>query len=136
MGSRERLENSEQKSTSPKDVIDYLDELFAYALSIGMNYEQYWLQNPYLFKTYQKAEEYRIISRNRELWLQGLYNHIALNVSLSNAFSKNSHAKYLEKPIPLTQKEQEEEEERKLKRFTNFMDSMVVSSQEKEVSKK
>ena len=59
MGRSGKLDNTKQKTSSPQDIIDYLDDLFAYALSIGMTYEQYWLQNPKLIKSYIKAQEYK-----------------------------------------------------------------------------
>lgn len=139
MGSRERLENAEKKTTSPQDILEYLDDLFAYALFLGMTYEQYWFQDPRLINAYIRAEEIRTMRKNRDLWLQGLYVHIAIGdlVPILNPFSKEHRAKkYLDKPIPLTEKEQEEEEQRKLQRFTNFMDSMVVSSQLKDNDEK
>ena len=116
---------STKKATSPQDIINYLDDLFVYALSIGMNYEQYWCQDPLLINSYIKAEEYRLMNRNREAWLQGLYNHIGLNVSLSNAFSKHSHAKYLEKPIPITQREIEIQEEERVKHIYNKLNALA-----------
>lgn len=115
----------EQQDTSPQDIINYLDDLFAYALSIGMTYEQYWYGKPTLINAYIKAEEYRASRINQELWLQGLYNHIALNTSLSNAFGKHSHAKYIDKPIPITRQEQEANERNKQQRIIKKLDSLV-----------
>jgi hypothetical protein len=120
-----------KKTTSPQDIIDYLDDLFAYALSIGMTYEQYWYQDPKLIKSYVKAEEYRQMRSNQDKWLQGLYNHIALNVSLSNAFNKHAHSKYLEKPIALSKKEQEIEEEARVNRIYNKLNAIAKANESK-----
>ena len=128
MGSRRKLDNSEQQTTSPQQIIDYLDELFAYALSIGMTYEQYWLQNPKLIYSYIKAEELRTKRKNQEMWLQGLYVHIAIGdlVPVLNPFSKEHKArKYLDKPIPITQREQEEYEQERIQKITRKLDSLV-----------
>lgn len=84
-----------QKTTTPQDIINYLYELFAYALSIGMNYEQYWYDDPMLINSYIKAEEIRQVKKNNELWLQGLYVYIAIGdlVPVLNPFSKDHKAK-------------------------------------------
>lgn len=128
MGSRRKLDNSEQQTTSPQQIIDYFDELFAYALSIGMTYEQYWLQDPKLIYSYIKAEELRTKRKNQEMWLQGLYVHIAIGdlVPILNPFSKEHKArKYLDKPIPITQREQEEYERERIQKITRKLDSLV-----------
>ena len=128
MGSSRELETSNQKTTSPQDVIEYLDELFAYALSIGMTYKQYWYGDPKILNTYVRAEAFRQKRRNNELWLQGLYVHIAIGdlVPILNPFSKDHHAKkYLSKPIPITKEEQEEQERDKYERFVEYMKSLT-----------
>ena len=128
MGSRGELDNSKTKTTSPQEILDYLEELFAYALSIGMTYEQYWYQDPKLLNSYMRAEEIRLSRKNFELYLQGLYVHIAIGdlVPVLNPFSKDHKPKkYLEKPIPITQKELEYEEEQKIQKMKQYMDSLV-----------
>lgn len=124
MGGKEVVE----ETTTPQDIINYLNELFAYALSIGMTYEQYWEQDPMLIKHYIKAEEIRQMKRNQELWLQGLYVQIAVGdlVPVLNPFSKDHKAKaYLDSPIPITQKEREEYEQQKIIKITKKLDSLV-----------
>lgn len=122
-----------KQTTSPKDIIDYLDELFAYALAIGMTYEQYWYDEPKLINAYIKAEEIKTIKRNNEMWLQGLYNHISLNTSLSNALSKHSHAKYPEQPIPITQRELDEREEQRVKKIFNKLQALANANKKKQL---
>ncbi len=111
--------------TDPPSIEEYFNKLFSYALTIGMTYEQYWYYDPYLLLNYMEAEEFKTRRMNEKLWLQGLYNHIALNTSLSNAFSKNSHAKYPDSPIPITRKEQEEAERKRVERIVHKLDSLV-----------
>ena len=118
----------EQKTTTPQQIIDYLYDLFAYALYLGMTYEQYWYDDPLLLNSYLKAEEIRRRTKNQEMWLQGLYVHIAVGdlVPVLNPFSKDHKAKkYLDKPIPLTQQEKEEYDQTKVKKFEKYMDSLV-----------
>ena len=127
MGGQE-VEQDEKNSTTPQDIIDYLYELFAYALSLGMTYEQYWYDDPLLLKSYIKAEEIRARRRNQEMWLQGLYVHIAVGdlVPILNPFSKEHKArKYLDRPIPITKQEVDEAEAEKVKKFESYMDSLV-----------
>jgi len=127
VGSREQLATS-KKTTSPQEILNFLDELFAYALSIGMTYEQYWYQDPKLINAYMKAEEMRLIRKNQELWLQGYYVYQAIGdlVPVLNPFSKeHKPRKYLDKPIPITRKEQEAVEQEKYEKMKSYMMSLV-----------
>lgn len=132
MGSGRSVSN--KKATSPQEIVNYLDDLFAYALSIGMTYEQYWYQDPMLIKAYIKAEEYKQVRRNQDLWLQGLYVHIAIGdlVPILNPFSKQHKAKkYLEKPIPTTQKELELQEEARVNHIYNKLNAIANANKNK-----
>lgn len=111
--------------TTPPTIEEYFNKLFSYALTLGMSYEEYWFYDPYLLVNYIEADEIKTRRFNEKLWLQGLYNHIALNTSLSNAFSKNSHAKYPESPFPITKQEQEEMERKRVERIVRKLDSLV-----------
>ena len=113
--------------------IEYLDKLFAYALSIGMTYDQYWHEDPKLINSYIEAEEIKQRKLNNQLWLQGLYVYQAVGslIHLANSFSKEHRAKpYLKEPIPLTQKEREEAEERKYQKFKKQMFDLAKRSAE------
>ena len=87
-----------------------------------MTYEQFWLDDPYLVKAYEKAHELRNQQRNQEMWFQGLYNYRAFSSVLaqfSHAMSGGKGSKpegYLEEPIPLTEEEQKAAQERKQQR--------------------
>lgn len=108
---------------------EYLHKLCAYAMSLGMTYEQYWYGNYDLINYYIESEKIRQVKRNNEMWLQGLYVHIAIGdlVPVLNPFSKEHKAKkYLSKPIPITKEEQEEEERDKMQRFIKYMDTLVA----------
>lgn len=89
-------------------------EAFPFYLSIGMTADEFWNQDCLLTKYYRKAFEMKKNRKNEELWLQGLYMYNALcSVSpLLHAFAKDGTTAlpYLDKPIPLTQKEAEERE--------------------------
>ena len=118
----------EQHPSSPQDILNYLNELFAYALSIGMTYDQYWKDDPILLLSYIKAEEIKQSKRNNELWLQGLYVQIAIGnlVPVLNPFSKeHKPRKYLDRPIPITEKERQEYEQAKLNKMISKLDNLV-----------
>ena len=118
----------EQQDTSPKKIIDYLNSLLAYALSLGMTYEQYWYDDPYLINSFIKAEEIRQIRKNNELWLQGYYVYQAVGslVPVLNPFSKEHKAKkYLEAPVPITELEREEYQAKRNKKIMAKLDSLV-----------
>ena len=122
------MEESVGKSLSSVSIVEYLDKLCDYALSIGMPYDLYWYGDPQALKRYVNAEEIKQKKRNTELWLQGLYIYQAIGnlAPIFNPFSKDHKAKpYLKKPIALTEKEREEEEQAKMQRFIDYMKSLV-----------
>ena len=93
------------------------EQVFPYALSIGMSYNQYWSEDPSLYKYYFKAEEIRKQRENNYAYLQGFYVYQAIGsyAEIIPAFPRKG-AKiqpYLEKPIPLTKEDAEKEEARK-----------------------
>lgn len=125
----------EERSTSPKDIIDYLNNLFAYALSLGMTYNQYWYEDPKLINAYIKAEEIRQRKRNNEMWLQGAYIYQAVGslAPVFNPFSKEHKAKpYLKQPIPITEEEREQAQREKELKFIRYLDSIVDAQNKKE----
>lgn len=65
-----------------------------------MPYELFWHLNPTKLKPFQTAFENQRKLRDEEQWIYwGTYAMSALSVVMANAFSKNSHAKFVEKPI-------------------------------------
>ena len=100
-----------------------------------MSYHDYWYERADMLIRYHKAEQIRQKKRNNEMWLQGLYVHIAIGdlVPVLNPFSKEHKAKkYLSKPIPITKEEQEEQEREKVQRFINYMNTLVAKGQKQE----
>ena len=79
-------------------------------MAFGMSYDEYWHGEPIRARYYREKHKVEIEQRNQELWLQGLYIYNAFAVVLSNSFSKNSHQKYIEKPIELFPKTEEQKE--------------------------
>lgn len=108
--------NSDDHRFAPMFFTKVFKEQFPFYLSIGMTPEQYWDDDVTLTRAYYKAYDMRVHRRNEEMWRQGLYNYIAL-VSAAPAFhSLSKHPephKFLEEPLPLTEKDAKDAERRK-----------------------
>ena len=107
---------------------------------MGMTYEQYWEQSPYLVVAYRKAYRLRREADNEQAWLQGLYVFDAFAVCLANAFAKRGSKKqnYIEKPIdiyPLTEREKKRREEAENAKMQAAMEAMVREQRRKKKSK-
>lgn len=97
---------------------------------MGMTYEQYWEQSPFLAVAYRKAYRLKRQTDNEQAWLQGLYIYDAFAVCMANAFAKRSAKKvnYLERPIdlfPLTDKEKKRREEEEVAKMQKALEEMV-----------
>lgn len=97
---------------------------------MGMSYEQYWEQSPYLTVAYRKAYRIRRETENEQAWLQGLYVFDAFAVVLANVFSKRGtkKQKYIERPIdifPLTEREKKRREAEENAKMQAVMESMI-----------
>lgn len=85
-----------------KTLSETLDDLCAYYMLCGVPCDEFWDGDYTRFKFYVEAHKMAVEERNREMWLQGLYNLDAFSVALSKALDKHSTAKYLEEPIRVT----------------------------------
>lgn len=86
---------------------------------MGVSYEDFWKLNPHKISVisdgYQEKLKNEMTVQDHLNWITGQYFLSALEVALSG-FSKNSNAKYIEKPVlsnDVTSEEQEELEMRK-----------------------
>ena len=123
---------SDKTPTKTITPIEYLDELCAYAMSIGMSYHDYWYGDYEMLKYYIRADEMKRIRHNNELWLQGLYVYQAIGslVPILNPFSKDHKAKpYLKAPIPITKREMEEIESKNEQKVFNYLMSKVKKTE-------
>lgn len=92
-------------------------------MALGMGFDEFWTCHPSRYKFYREAHKLKTEMRNQEMWLQGLYIHNAVSVSIHNAFSKTPQ-KYMEKPLrltPLTEEEKKAEEDKKREEFINYL---------------
>lgn len=105
---------------------------------MGMTFEQYWLDDPWLYCAYREAEAMRQESQAWDRWSMGAYVYHAIGdlVPVLNPFSKKHKAeKYLEKPFEVSAKESsektpEEMEKESHSRTREWMLSFSVSSEE------
>jgi hypothetical protein len=107
---------------------------------MGMTYEQYWEQSPYLAVAYRRAYRLKREAENEQAWLQGLYVFDAFAVCLANAFAKRGSKKqnYIEKPIdifPLTEREKKRREAEENAKMQAAMEAMVREQRRKKKSK-
>ena len=135
MGSGGELGSQEpnSKTASPKEILDYFEELLCYAMSIGMTEKQYWYDDPKLINRYIRIEQIKQQKRNNELWLQGAYIYQAIGslAPIFNPFSKEKHARpYLKEPIPLTQKEKDKRLEVRVEQFLNGLVGLKPKGEE------
>ena len=101
-----------------------------YYLSIGMPYELFWQEDPWLARKYHRASELRRQRTSEEMWLQGLYNFNAFSTALSNLnFGKRRRKPnhYMEEPvrvIPLTEEEKEQKAKRERERLIHYFNRL------------
>ena len=104
----------------------------------GMTYEQYWFGDPWIVRAYAQAHLLKCRKKNEELWLQGIYFANALQTVIGNAFSKNAHLKYLEKPLeiyPKTEAEKEQEVRVERQKLIDYLNRWKQSAELKGVGK-
>ena len=99
-------------------------------LAMGMTYEQFWDESPYLAVVYKKAHKLKRELDNEQAWLQGLYVCDAIAVCLSNAFKKRGGKtiQYLEQPIdifPLSKKEKKRREQQEYAKMQAALEAMA-----------
>ena len=107
---------------------------------MGMSYEQYWEQSPYLTVAYRKAYRIKRETENEQAWLQGLYVFDAFAVVLANVFSKRGakKQKYIERPIdifPLTERERKRREAEENAKMQAAMEAMAAKQRKRKKSK-
>lgn len=117
-----------ENSTTPLTIREYFEKLLTYALFVGMSYDLYWYGDPFALKNFIDAYEMKLQQDNQKLWLEGyyVYNAVGCLVPVLNPFSKEHKAKrYLEQPIPITQKEIDKLEEARVNKIIKRLDGLV-----------
>lgn len=91
-------------------------------MALGMTYEQYWYDSPYLIKSFEKAHDLRNQQKNQEMYVMGCYVFDAITTALSNVhFDGKNHPfnHYRKEPYKLNQSvvsQQESERQAQLER--------------------
>lgn len=95
---------------------DYLDELCAYYMAIGMPWDVFMYGERAAFDDYVLAYEYKRVQTNNNLHLQGYYDYMAVSCALSSAFAEKGKkgTAYPTYPVAITETERKAEKERKI----------------------
>ena len=130
----------EESEEPPPTYEEVFEEAFPQYLVMGMSYEQYWEQSPYLVVAYRKAYRLRRETENEQAWLQGLYVFDAFAVVMANVFAKrgSKRQEYLERPIdiyPLTEREKKRREAEENAKMQAAMEAMARKQRQQKKSK-
>lgn len=102
---------------------EFLDELCAYYVAIGMPWQEIMYGERAAFDDYELAYEFKKVQENQALHLQGFYNYMAVSCSLSAAFAEKGKkgTPYPQYPIPITETEKKAEKERNIMHTLEFV---------------
>lgn len=111
-------------------------------MAIGMSYDEFWNQDPYLAVYYREAHELKRDEENQKQWWNGMYTFIAVSTALSNIhFDGKKHKPnyYLNEPLrirPKTEEELEAERQRVIERTVMQLNAFQAAfeSKHKEVT--
>lgn len=126
-------EQEQSGETERKSISALFHEVEAYYLSIGMTYNEFWRDDPWLAKVYRDAQELRERRANVEAWRNGFYMASALSSTVGNMFRKKGQKpiRYMKHPIPLTEKEKEEQERQdEIERYEKIKRYMMALAEE------
>lgn len=90
-------------------------------MAIGMSYQEFWYEDPYLVRYYREAHNYKRKMENEILWVQGMYFARAV----ASCFDKKN--KYPEKPIdifPKTAREKQAEIEANRQKVIEYFNTI------------
>ncbi len=125
----------ESEPSEPKSLAEIFSDAFPYYLAMGMSYDEFWRGNPSLVRDYRKAYDIKRHERNNDMWMLGRYFFMALHSSaLLVGFPEKNYKPpkdggYLDRPLPITEKEAEEQErQREQENFKEYLKRMESSS--------
>lgn len=110
-------------SKDTRTIGQYVSELCAYYMALGMPREEFFHGDRYACDDYERAWEAKLVNDNKMLHLQGIYNHAAFGSVLSGLFAEKGKkgTPYLEYPLPITESERAAEKERKIMHTLDFV---------------
>lgn len=111
------------KEEEKRTLGEFVGELCAYYMAIGMPRELFLEGDRDAFDDYDKAYECQRMLQNQMLHLQGYYNYRAFGSVLSSAFAAKGKKgePYLKYPLPITNTERKAEKERNIMRTLQFV---------------
>lgn len=98
-------------NSKPASFSEVFDSQCSQYLFMGMTYEQYWEQDPWIAKYYREAYEVRRDAENANAWWNGMYTFTAICTALSNIHLDGKHHKineYPKEPFRIREKSEEE----------------------------
>lgn len=126
----------EEPSSRNRPFSDAFREVFPWYMAIGMSYDEFWNQDPYLAVYYREMHEFKRDEENQKQWWQGLYTYIAISTALSNIHldgKKHKINQYLQEPLrirPKTEEELEADRQRAIKRTVMQLDAFMAAFNE------
>ena len=126
----------EEPSSKERPFSDVFREVFPWYMAIGMSYDEFWNQDPYLAVYYREMHEFKRDEENQKQWWQGLYTYIAISTALSNIHldgKKHKVNQYLQEPLrirPKTEEELEADRQRAIRRTVMQLDAFKAAFDE------
>ena len=84
-------------------ITEYFEALCPQVMAIGVSYDEFWHGDAeivrYAIERYDIEQRNRMIRDDLNAWNAGRYVMLGVGVVLSQAFSKNSQAKYPHEPL-------------------------------------
>lgn len=104
-------------------------------MQYGMTYDQFWFGDPWMVRAYAQSYLLKRRVENENMWIQGIYVANALQMVIGNAFGKNSHLKYFEKPLeffPKTESEKKQEVREERQKLIHWLNQWKQSANMKQ----
>ena len=109
-------------------------KIFPYYLALGMSYDDFYNKDHELVIAYRKAEKIKREKENADMWLQGLYVYQAVSRVAPLLIPFNKHPKaepYLDKPIPLSEKDKDESKQAVVDKGIAYMKAKMIEINKK-----
>ena len=109
-------------------------KLFPSYLAMGMSYDDFYNRDHELVIAYREAEKMKREKENADMWLQGLYVYQAVTraAPLLAPFAKHPKADpYLDKPIPMFEKDKEESNQAVMDKGIAYMKAKMIEINKK-----
>jgi hypothetical protein len=107
-------------------------------LAIGVSYDDFWHGDPaivrFAIEAYQEKQRDRMMHDDFVAWNAGRYVMMAVGVVLSQAFSKNSSAKYPSEPLIATELDEKLAEQKRERQLKQQHDSFLALAQAMQIA--